>query len=518
VLRRTVAKKLPWLDGRNSQGVTITSPLRSGSDSSWYETPSPGTHPSSRKPSTTAAARPTPKPAPTARRKSLAKPTEHRVLFVAESSPSPVSRHHLSQARRASAVQKNLSPLKPPIVHRPSTSHEPQKRLSIVHHPTDEPEEDAYGDIRPRVGSLAPLPDHLERDSTSDSVRMPTQRDGLSNSSPAFLTQPVPICSVIRRAGDRVVGNAIEGLEDMVQEAVDIADKTRNQHEVEEIRDIIEDARNAIQEAAEDPAKYLMRTASPLVVSDSSRDTDGVSDFSSQSLYDRNRGGRISPKLRKAPPSAPVPIERNVLDFPLQAADPEVHPGLQHGPLTFDWAYSEPKSHSPRRCSTSSSTSSDHAERGTRIEPLLPPHPIQTTPRDHIDFVLRPMTRDHDRGRSPERATGDSALRVRKPRHRSTSRSRRQHPESSGYSQIDTSFDEEDRPVKIYGNQLAVPDQAYNHTFSLRRHHRRQPIARNWSTGKKRLTATIACVNTALLGIIVGIYVGGPEVLGSSTG
>ncbi len=42
--------------------------------------------------------------------------------------------------------------------------------------------------------------------------------------------------------------------------------------------------------------------------------------------------------------------------------------------------------------------------------------------------------------------------------------------------------------------------------FSLH-HHRRQPIARNWSTFRKRFTATTACVNTALIGLLIGIYV-----------
>lgn len=43
--------------------------------------------------------------------------------------------------------------------------------------------------------------------------------------------------------------------------------------------------------------------------------------------------------------------------------------------------------------------------------------------------------------------------------------------------------------------------------FSLGRYHRRQPIAREWSTSRKRITATIACLNTVLVGLIAGIYV-----------
>ncbi|KAI9785996.1 MAG: hypothetical protein M1839_008262 [Geoglossum umbratile] len=45
--------------------------------------------------------------------------------------------------------------------------------------------------------------------------------------------------------------------------------------------------------------------------------------------------------------------------------------------------------------------------------------------------------------------------------------------------------------------------------FSLRRSHRRQPISRDWSTMKKRFTAAVSCISTALVGVIVGVYVCG---------
>ena len=44
--------------------------------------------------------------------------------------------------------------------------------------------------------------------------------------------------------------------------------------------------------------------------------------------------------------------------------------------------------------------------------------------------------------------------------------------------------------------------------FSLRHAHRRAPIARDWSATRKRFVATVTCINTALLGIIIGIYAG----------
>lgn len=44
--------------------------------------------------------------------------------------------------------------------------------------------------------------------------------------------------------------------------------------------------------------------------------------------------------------------------------------------------------------------------------------------------------------------------------------------------------------------------------FSLTRSHRRQPIARDWSAVRKRFVAAVACISTALIGILVGIYAG----------
>ncbi len=44
--------------------------------------------------------------------------------------------------------------------------------------------------------------------------------------------------------------------------------------------------------------------------------------------------------------------------------------------------------------------------------------------------------------------------------------------------------------------------------FSLSRSHRRAPIARDWSTPRKRYVASVACISTALMGLIIGIYAG----------
>ncbi|KAH6609513.1 major facilitator superfamily transporter [Trichoderma cornu-damae] len=44
--------------------------------------------------------------------------------------------------------------------------------------------------------------------------------------------------------------------------------------------------------------------------------------------------------------------------------------------------------------------------------------------------------------------------------------------------------------------------------FSLAKSRKRQPTARDWSPVRKRFVATVACVSTALVGVILGIYAG----------
>ena len=518
----TTGKRLPWLAGKGSRAVPVTPTKRLESDT---ETLSPSTRPSSRKASTAVAPKAANTSIPAARRRSLAVPTERRVLPVASSSPSPVTRHRLSQARRASVVHKGPSPLRAADSHRPSVSHEPQKRLSVVQHHDEELEEDNLCYVRPRADSLAPVPDHLERSDTPDSFQMPTRRDVVSSASPATVSrvqmspsQPAPGRSTFERVGDRRISNAIEGLEDMVQEAVEIADETADQRQVEVIYEIIEDARTAIQDASEDPTRHLMATTSPLAASESSGDPIDVSEFSSQFSLGRYPDRRTRPMPGRAPPPPTILIQSNIVDESTRLVDLEAHASLQSDPASFDWAYSR-QGKRPHSRSSSPSTS-DNSERGrsrfsTQSDLLLPPQPIQVAPRNHVDFVLRPITRDQSRGRSRRRPADESAVRIRRHRHQhrrssgqdSRSRSGRRQYKYSEFGQIDTSFDEENIPAKMYGNALSVREEAHHHTFSLRRHYRRQPIARNWSTGKKRLTATIACINTALLGIVVGIYV-----------
>ncbi|KAI9887300.1 MAG: hypothetical protein M1823_000894 [Watsoniomyces obsoletus] len=53
-----------------------------------------------------------------------------------------------------------------------------------------------------------------------------------------------------------------------------------------------------------------------------------------------------------------------------------------------------------------------------------------------------------------------------------------------------------------------VSFRGHHHRLSFRRLHRPHPIARDWSVTRKRFVASVACINTAFVGLIVGIYAG----------
>jgi hypothetical protein len=51
-------------------------------------------------------------------------------------------------------------------------------------------------------------------------------------------------------------------------------------------------------------------------------------------------------------------------------------------------------------------------------------------------------------------------------------------------------------------------DVKSSHGFNVHNTFKHQPVARDWDISRKRFAATIACVNTSVIGIIIGIYAG----------
>lgn len=364
---------------------------------------------------------------------------------------------------------------------------------------------------------MAPVPDHLERFETPESVFRPVQHNPIAiSSSQVPPTQPILQPITFEHLSSTRLNTAIEGLEDLAQEAALTTEDTADPHRMEDIYHIIKDAKKAIQEASDDPTRHLMSTSSPLVASGSSSER---SELSSESF-----------SYADGPDLFVPPVQTNMFDNIEELPSARLHNNAHRVSETIDWAYQNVKDDSRSRAASSASSSQreNSVDRrlsrfSTQSDLLLPPEPAQTAPREHVDHLVRPtLSRDHSRGRSRLRRHRDSEPGTRRRRYRrgwrsdndrSKSRRRHQKHEFPGPIQSDPSFDEEvlhaagkTEGVRKYGNELRVREETSRHIFSLHRNPRRQPIARNWKNGKKRITATIACINTALLGIIVGIY------------
>ncbi|KAJ4292827.1 hypothetical protein N0V90_009490 [Kalmusia sp. IMI 367209] len=235
-------KKLPWLDGKSS---IASSPMVS-----------PPGHASTPKRD--------PSVSPSSRQGTLESLTiESKPLTSSAGPGGVVTRVKGSKIRHPSEARSA------PTSTDPFTSHEPRKRLSIVH--VEEPE-DMFVDARLRADGLAPVPDYLERIETPDSILRLVERNVYA-SPPRIVksvqrspSQPVPRPSVFERASQRRLSNAIEGLEELVDDAVITAEYTERPEHVEEIYAIIEDASFAVRDASTEPARHLMKSSSPLQV------------------------------------------------------------------------------------------------------------------------------------------------------------------------------------------------------------------------------------------------------------
>jgi uncharacterized membrane protein len=64
------------------------------------------------------------------------------------------------------------------------------------------------------------------------------------------------------------------------------------------------------------------------------------------------------------------------------------------------------------------------------------------------------------------------------------------------------------RLLDLRGKSHISLEGNHHHGFSMSRTHKRQPIARDWSTGRKRFVASVSCISTAMIGIVAGIYAG----------
>lgn len=190
-----------------------------------------------------------------------------------------------------------------------------------------------------------------------------------------------------------------------------------------------------------------------------------------------------------------------------------------------DWAYRQRDSHDLEEITLSSSSSRStslsrdrHYYLG-RQHPNLPIHPPQSLKN------LRHTLNKQARFRGTSSGTPDEVWSRQLPSHlvRQSTANQNEHrpkwPRGNGYNHFDnalgdlqhrgSSHELKDRASKGMVNSgvgLRI-DRNKIYANRPRRPYKRQPIGRNWSPFRKRIAAIVACFNTAITGIMVGIYV-----------
>ncbi|KAI9699512.1 MAG: hypothetical protein M1820_007143 [Bogoriella megaspora] len=232
--------------------------------------------------------------------------------------------------------------------------------------------------------------------------------------------------------------------------------------------------------------------------------------------------------------------------------------------IAIDWAY-VPRSIRPFQRASSSSSDSDESIVRRPIPHVRPTAPPAIVPvdREHINFVDRKPTdvesdpKSHQlpsaehpshhqfigtlgeglnrrpANRHAKKSHSSSEWAHKHFRHRQDKPSLQRFAEPGEASQRPTSERSAQRRVQRNSSigsepqdgrlglgeadltRLDLKEPRRNHhslraqqPFSMSRHHRRQPVARDWSQTRKRLTALVACLNTTLLGLLIGIYAG----------
>lgn len=365
---------------------------------------------------------------------------------------------------------------------------------------------------------------------------------------------------------------AITGLEDLMQEAISVAKDAAEHKKPEEVSEILEEAAIALRRASTAGLRNRarMEQLEPLPVSDSELNSSDESsmysdDGSSVDGYLSHESSRTvltagthpSQVLVSAPYAKggrPPRSDRAEVIESVAGTPPRFYNPPSVESITRDFAYPAPKSNELRRRSRSSAslssidanTSFRRAKTGLGTQHVnFPIEPAATLSprREQVDHVLRPVPtqqavdehiQQHSRLSSLNHEEAGQVETQPRPRRRrkperdfaqAQERSRQQPAKELDYGLEPYKPDPRSTDEKRHGGDVDLSTNEVGlrrkHHFSIRgkegfslsRHHRHQPVARNWRTSRKRITAAIACTNTGLLGYIIGVYVGCPDVL-----
>ena len=308
----------------------------------------------------------------------------------------------------------------------------------------------------------------------------------------------------------RAMNRSIASLEHLIHEAEQLAQSTAQDKRQHEVPSLLHDAANAVHEASKDPDGPHRAVKVPLGVgggavpyedtSSSSRSHEGTS------TYSDNSSVSTSPQLM----TPPAIFDNSAAGRPVIQPPASAHSSHKAEPTANDFAYPQTSHELDNR--ESSARNGPVRKRAPRLESKRSKSPLEQA------NVGDASEHGHSSGRQGRLASISGA------RPMPTQPPELDHPTGAnqhGYGSSLTSRQGQDAGhnwgsdkynEKDYLSSDALKGKHHislgpNQQWSIH-HHRRQPIARNWATSRKRFTATVACINTGLIGLLIGIYAG----------
>lgn len=452
-----------------------------------------------------------------------------RIVKTETPSPSTSSLNRESTVERSSSVDSLLRATIA-VDRRGSTSLQPIRSKRVTIAPEDLPPEARLA--RRQTLSVQPL----------KSSRLSRSFDDDLSSDVVKTSRGISIAS--QSPSERDLRNSIAGLESLMQEAVQLAKEAANNGRSEEVPGIMDEARLAMHRATNVPqdqatTRAAKKTRSPVSSSESSSSSSSeelpaaavprASHRIPRSGFFSLKDGPTSDQgsiMRASSPGAAQAVwdedyPNHRLDPPTKPEDPRsidfalspaarlvaVAPGVDKG-KTREGLQNQQRPPAPTRIPSNPGASKpvlptreqvrEHIQE--HLEPPIPPRQSSLANLNNLG-VLEGTT-------SPEIPPTDAAPRTE-------SQSANADPiVSSTLTQ---------RPTRNWGRDK-YDDKDYSKTidlrgkhhftlregerFSIHHGHKRQPIARNWGTIRKRFVALVTCGNTALIGTLIGIYAG----------
>lgn len=388
----------------------------------------------------------------------------------------------------------------------------------------------------------------------------PLRRRGLSRSfqedlSTDYVRRSRPRSVASQSPAERGMKSSIAGLENLMQEAVQLAKDAADSGRSDEVPGIMNEARLALHRATIEPTDdvHIARVhAKGMKSSGSSSSRSTRSSTSSEGLpiiYNTNvqqpqihpalRGRNLATKI-DGPTSDQASTVRALSPIGAQAVWDEDYPNHRvdphakaDDPRATDFAHTIPA----RVATTTTNAATPGLNKGKTREGLQgqqrPPPPTRNptntgVPRSTVptqDQVQEHIHECNEPPIPPRRSSLANQVRLPGILEGTISPEPRSADAENETPNVDpvVSSTLNRRPTANWGRDKYDENEyrklsdlrGKNHltlregqSFSIHHGHRRQPIARNWSIARKRFVATVTCLNTALIGVLIGIYAG----------